>query len=178
MRLLLTLALLLASSAVFAQVTNTRVTGYDWRCEDAAGTKISDHQREGLAIIACANLTAKDGKERYVRGGRYRITAPAPSPTPTPTPEPTPTPTTGSATISWVPPTRNTDGYALTNLAGYRVKYGTSATNLSQTLAIANPAATSADVTALPAGTWYFGVVAYTSGGAESDISALASKTL
>ena len=30
----------------------------------------------------------------------------------------------GTATVSWTPPTTNTDGSALTNLAGYRVAYG------------------------------------------------------
>ncbi len=38
---------------------------------------------------------------------------------------------TGSAMISWTPPTTNTDGTALTNLAGYRIAYGTSATSLT-----------------------------------------------
>jgi len=29
------------------------------------------------------------------------------------------------ATVSWIPPTTNTDGTALTDLAGYKVYYGT-----------------------------------------------------
>ena len=32
----------------------------------------------------------------------------------------------GSMTLSWTPPTTNTDGTALTNLAGYRIYYGSS----------------------------------------------------
>ena len=32
----------------------------------------------------------------------------------------------GSATLSWTPPTQNMDGTPLTNLAGYRVYWGTS----------------------------------------------------
>ena len=36
----------------------------------------------------------------------------------------------GSATVSWIPPTENTDQTALTNLKGYRVKYGTRADSL------------------------------------------------
>ena len=33
---------------------------------------------------------------------------------------------TGSATLSWTPPTTNTDGSSLTNLAGYKVYWGPS----------------------------------------------------
>jgi hypothetical protein len=40
---------------------------------------------------------------------------------------------TGSATVSWTPPTTNTDGSALT-VAGYRVYYDTSATSLTQSI--------------------------------------------
>src|SRR5690606_39089874 len=31
----------------------------------------------------------------------------------------------GSVTLSWTPPSENEDGSALTNLAGYRIYYGT-----------------------------------------------------
>ena len=34
---------------------------------------------------------------------------------------------TGSATLSWLPPTTNIDGSPLTNLAGYKIYWGTSA---------------------------------------------------
>jgi hypothetical protein len=33
----------------------------------------------------------------------------------------------GRATLSWTAPTENTDGTTLANLAGYRIRYGTSA---------------------------------------------------
>jgi hypothetical protein len=48
--------------------------------------------------------------------------------------------TVRTASLSWVPPTRNTDGTALTNLAGYRIAYGTSASSLSRTVTLSNPA--------------------------------------
>ncbi len=35
----------------------------------------------------------------------------------------------GTATLSWTPPTQNTDGSPLTDLAGYRVYWGTSSGN-------------------------------------------------
>ena len=42
--------------------------------------------------------------------------------------------TTGSAVVDLTPPTQNTDGSALTDLAGMRVYYGTSASSLTQVL--------------------------------------------
>ena len=85
---------------------------------------------------------------------------------------------TGSATISWTPPTQNTDGSSLTNLAGYRLYYGTNSASLTQTVQIANAGASSFVVDNLSPATWYFAVKAYNTSGAESDFSALASKTI
>src|SRR5438309_11629995 len=50
--------------------------------------------------------------------------APSPSPIPPPPPPPPPPPTSGTATLSWLAPTTNTDGAALTDLAGYVIYYG------------------------------------------------------
>lgn len=86
--------------------------------------------------------------------------------------------TLGSATLSWVAPTQNTDGTALTNLAGYRIAYGTSASALNQTIELSNPSLTTYVVDDLAPGTWYFAVKAYTSAGAESALSNVASKTI
>lgn len=85
---------------------------------------------------------------------------------------------TGSATLSWTPPTQNTDGSALTNLAGYRIHYGTNSSALSQTVQIANPGLASFVVENLAPAKWYFAVKAYNSGGVESSLSNLASKTI
>lgn len=88
------------------------------------------------------------------------------------------TTTTGSATLSWTPPTRNTDGSTLTNLAGYRILYGNSPSALTRTVQIANAGTSRYVVESLAAGTWYFSVRAYTSSGAESTASNAASKTV
>lgn len=154
-------------SIAHAQVTSARVTSYDWRCEAEDGTRISDHQREGSAITACTNLSLVDGKTRYVRGGRYRITAKAPTP-PAPPPTPPPPAPAGKVTLAWTAPTTNTNGSALTNLAGYRIRYGTSATSLSQSTQVANAGATGHVVQGLALGTWYFSVAAYNTAGTES----------
>jgi hypothetical protein len=84
----------------------------------------------------------------------------------------------GNATVSWTPPTANTDGTALTNLAGYRILYGTSATALTQQIQLANPSVSTYVVSGLNSGTYYFVVRAYNTLGAESPSSNQATKTL
>jgi len=84
----------------------------------------------------------------------------------------------GSAALTWAAPTTNTDGSPLTDLAGFIISYGTSATNLNQTIRVATAAATSYTVTSLTAGTWYFSVSAYTTIGTQSAPSGVASKTI
>lgn len=84
----------------------------------------------------------------------------------------------GSATLSWTPPTRNTDGSTLTNLAGYRINYGTSASSLSKTITVANAGVANYVVENLSAGTWYFSIKAYTSTGTESGSSPVVSKSI
>jgi hypothetical protein len=82
----------------------------------------------------------------------------------------------GSAAISWTPPTQNTDGSALTNLAGYRIQYGPSATMLTQSVQIANAGLTAYVIENLSPGTYYFAVRAYTTSGSESANSNVATK--
>jgi hypothetical protein len=86
--------------------------------------------------------------------------------------------TYGNATVSWTPPTERTDGSALTDLAGYKVYYGKNSSSLTHVVNIKNAGQTSHYVENLDAGTWYFAVTAYCSGGEESAKSALASKTI
>jgi hypothetical protein len=85
---------------------------------------------------------------------------------------------TGSATLSWQPPTSNTDGSALTNLAGYVVRYGTSLDKLATEVRISNPGLTTYVVSELTPATWYFQVSAFNTSGVESAPSATASKTI
>jgi hypothetical protein len=84
----------------------------------------------------------------------------------------------GSATVNWTPPVDNTDGTVITNLAGYHIHYGTTSTNLNQTVQITNTGLTSYTLSNLSSGTWYFGVTAYNSSGVESSVSNIASKTI
>lgn len=84
----------------------------------------------------------------------------------------------GEANICWTPPTKNTDGSALTDLAGYRVYYGSSAATLDKVVQVPNPAATCQVITNLLDGsTWHFGVRAYNSKGVDSGLSNIPTKS-
>ena len=84
----------------------------------------------------------------------------------------------GRATLSWTAPTENTDGSALSNLAGYRIRYGTSAASLTQTIVIDNASVTTYVVENLAPATWYFAVTAVNATGAESTYSNVANKQI
>jgi hypothetical protein len=83
----------------------------------------------------------------------------------------------GVATVSWTPPTQNTDGSPVT-LAGYHILYGRSANDLSQSEQVSNPSVSTYVVDNLTAGTWYFAVIAVSSTGSTSEQSTVVSKTI
>lgn len=85
---------------------------------------------------------------------------------------------TGSATLSWTPPTQNTDGSALTSLAGYRIYWGTDQGFYSNTVTLDNPGLTTYLVEQLTPATWYFVVTAFNAQGVESSFSNVAAKTV
>ncbi len=78
---------------------------------------------------------------------------------------------TYSATVQWQAPTHNTDGTPITDLAGYRVGYGTSPGSYTTSLNVAGAMTTSAVVEGLGAGSYYFVVQAVTNAGDVSDFS-------
>lgn len=84
----------------------------------------------------------------------------------------------GRATLSWEAPTQRTDGSPLTNLAGFKIYYGTSSGNLNNVIQIADPGARSRVVDNLTIGTWFFAASAYDQSGIESTRSNVASKTI
>ena len=83
----------------------------------------------------------------------------------------------GTVTLDWTAPTENTDGTVLGNLGGYRVHYGTTVGNLTQSVEVANAGLTSYVVSNLSSGTWFFGVSAYSTTGVESSLSGVVSQT-
>jgi len=84
----------------------------------------------------------------------------------------------GSVTLSWSPPTENTDGTTLTDLAGYRIYWGTTSGSYPNSVTIDNPGLTTYVVENLTPGTYEFVATSYNTSGVESDYSAPATKTV
>jgi len=80
--------------------------------------------------------------------------------------------------LSWSAPATNSDGSPITDLAGYRVYYGTASGFYTDNLTIASPSTLSATISNLPADTYYVIVRAFNSVNAESQASVEVSKTI
>jgi hypothetical protein len=78
---------------------------------------------------------------------------------------------TGSVTLAWEAPTTREDGSALTNLAGYRIKYGRMSKTYDYEIDIDNPGILTYVVENLRPGNWHFVASAYDSTGLESNFS-------
>ena len=85
---------------------------------------------------------------------------------------------TGSATLNWFVPSENTNGTALTDLAGVFIYYGPSASDLTHVIQVSSPSETSYTISNLAAGTWYFAASVYTTAGTESTLSSVVSKSI
>ena len=119
-------------------------------------------------------ITAYDGYSKAVLPAFKILVSAASSPIEPPSPDQG---ATGSVTLSWTPPTRNTDGSVLTNLQGYHIYYGTTPEELRSTLTISNPGVTRYVMSNLlqARATWYFAMTAYDRNGRESDRTEVAS---
>lgn len=84
----------------------------------------------------------------------------------------------GCADLSWQPPTQNTDGTPLTNLAGYKAYAGPAAGTYNQSVTYNNPGLTNARVCMQPPGMRYFVVTAFNTNNVESSFSNVASKMI
>jgi hypothetical protein len=134
----------------------------DWDINLTGGTCVASGSWTGAKTLkgsqSASNLTA---------AASYTLTCSRPAAT-----------TQGTAGLEWIAPTENTDGTPLTTLAGFRIHYGTRADNLSQIIQVPSAATAVYTVTNLDAGTWFFGVKAYRTDGAESVLSNVTSKTI
>lgn len=83
-----------------------------------------------------------------------------------------------TATLTWTAPTQNTDGTPLTDLTGFWVHYGATSGNYSVSVQYPDPNQTTAVITPLTPGMWFFVATAYNALGIESDFSNEASKLL
>ena len=84
----------------------------------------------------------------------------------------------GSVTLSWTPPTQNTDGTTLMDLNSYRVYYGSSAGNYPNRIDLDNPGLSSYVVDNLSSGTYFFVATAVNDLGMESNFSNVAQKVV
>jgi len=84
----------------------------------------------------------------------------------------------GSVTLTWDAPTMNVDGTSLTDLAAYKVYYGTNSGNYTSEVRIDNPGVATYIVENLVANTYYFAMTAINNAGEESDFSREAAHTV
>ncbi|HEX4674813.1 MAG TPA: fibronectin type III domain-containing protein [Steroidobacteraceae bacterium] len=89
------------------------------------------------------------------------------------------TPVTGTTvTLGWVAPTENSNGTPITDLAGYKIHYGTTSENYTKVVAVSNPSLSRYVLDSLASGTYFFAITAYNSKGIESTLSGEISATL
>jgi hypothetical protein len=101
------------------------------------------------------------------------------SSTTTTTPPPTSTTTSSTVvTLGWVAPTQNSNGSPITDLAGYKIHYGTASEDYTQVVSIANPSLSRYVLDSLSSGTYYFAITSYNSQGTESPLSGEITATL
>ncbi len=84
----------------------------------------------------------------------------------------------GSATLSWTPPTENTDGSTLTNLAGYKIYYGRSSDALSEVVTIEQAGITTYVIENLSPAVYFFAMSSLNSQGVESERSETLKKSI
>jgi hypothetical protein len=78
---------------------------------------------------------------------------------------------TQSVEVAWQPPTANSDGTPLSDLAGYNLYFGSSSHHYTHSIPIPNAGITTYLVQDLPSGTYYFSIAAYNTSGVESSPS-------
>ena len=84
----------------------------------------------------------------------------------------------GTALISWTAPTENTDNTTLTDLAGFKIYYGTFPGEYGNTIMVANAGLSSYLVEGLGAADWFFVMTAFNSSNIESAYSKEVFKTV
>lgn len=149
--------LLLALSGVLLSACHG--SGGSSTSTSASASPVANHATRALAATPTTGLAP---------WGTYR---PSVSTTTAASTSTTSTAAPGSVTLSWTPPTQNTDGSTLTNLAGYYIDYGTAPGTYTNSIQVANPGLASYVVQNLTAGTYYFVVTAYNTDGTQSTYS-------
>jgi hypothetical protein len=86
---------------------------------------------------------------------------------------------TGSATVSWKPPTARVNGSPLATLAGFHIYYGTASGSYPNEISVTGANVSTYVVDNLPGGvTYYFVMTAYDASGLESAYTSVGSKAI
>jgi hypothetical protein len=87
-------------------------------------------------------------------------------------------PSPSDATLSWLIPTKNTDGSPIRDLAGYYVYYGDNPKIMTHAVQLRDPTSAVYVVRNLSPGPHYFSVAAYSASGAQSGLTTPVSKVI
>jgi fibronectin type 3 domain-containing protein len=132
-----------------------------------------------LALTATLTLAGCEGDGTSSDSTASIQSVAAQTPTSPPSSAPLPTPSTSNVTLSWMAPTENTNGSALTDLGGYKIYYGTSPKELNKLVALSNPGLQTYVIDGLAVGVmYYFAVTATATDGTESAQSAVVSMNI
>jgi len=82
----------------------------------------------------------------------------------------------GTATVSWTAPAADING--MSNVAGYRIHYGSAAGSLNHVIDVDNAATASFTVGDLAPGVWYFAVTDYNADKIDSALSGVVQVTI
>jgi hypothetical protein len=166
--------------------------GNDESGSSAAATTTSSTSTTGSTSPGTITDTTSSGSTTGSTGSGSTTTPPVTTPPVTVTTRPVTTPpvtvttppvttppaTSTSVTFGWVAPTQNSNGTPLSNLAGYKIHYGTASENYTQVVALSNPSLSRYVLDSLPSGTYFFAITAYNTQGIESALSGEATATL
>ncbi|HEX4971569.1 MAG TPA: fibronectin type III domain-containing protein [Steroidobacteraceae bacterium] len=122
-----------------------------------------------IAVLALMLGGCRDDNERVATTSPPASGGPPPQTVPPPPPPPPPPlPSAGAATVEWLAPQTATDGSTLTNLAGYRIYYGTDVARMTNRIEVKNAGVLTYVIDGLKPATYYFAVTAINAHGQES----------
>jgi len=146
-----------------------------WATLDSITGRIRGTPGPGDAgVYESISITVADAMHKVVTAP-FSITV---NPALEPAPEPALELGNGVASLQWETPPSKVSGEPLDDLAGYRILYGRSSSNLDHSVLITDPATTSYRFSTLSSGVWYFAVVAVNANGLEGPPTTLASKSI